>query len=62
MTKLFNERVDASVEYLQDHFNHQNGAEMCSKHELKEILTTCLELLKEDHDAKKPLLGPRDLV
>jgi len=48
---IFNERVDKSVSFLDDYFNHKKDGDPVSRAELKETLVTVLELIKEDHDS-----------
>lgn len=50
MSKTFNERVDSSVEFLHDHFNHKRDDDPPTREELKEILVTVLRLIKADFD------------
>lgn len=47
MKKLFNERVDSSVEFLHDYFNSQATGDYVTKEELKETLVTVLEMIKQ---------------
>lgn len=48
MSLEFNKRVDKSVEYLHDHFNHKEDHVPVTREELKEVLTTVLQFVKED--------------
>lgn len=44
----FRKRVENSVEFLHDHFNHKPDHEYVSREELKEVLMTVLNFIKED--------------
>lgn len=50
----FNKRVDKSVAYLEEHFNHKPETEQVSREELREVLITALNFIKEDFKTIKP--------
>ncbi len=48
MTLELSKRVDNSIEYLHDHFNHKPDHEQVTREEFKDVLMTVLKLLKDD--------------
>lgn len=46
--KINEKRVNKSVEFLHDFFNHKPEEEYVTREELKEALMTMLQFIKED--------------